>query len=189
MPRVKTGNKRRKILEAATELLYSGSYRDVGIDQIAKKAGVASGTIYLYFKSKDDILMAIYKGFMKEYNQTLWQKLEELATPQEKFRYLIHSDLFALQNQPERARIFLIEMRQSAACLAFIKDHLIQRYEDILEFIFKEQMTGEDRHLLAVLLSGMLENLHYDWILNGQQISMQLAEDALYSGLIKVLRI
>ncbi|MEJ2634683.1 MAG: TetR/AcrR family transcriptional regulator [Calditrichia bacterium] len=170
MPRIKTGNKRERILEAALTLFSQAGYQETSIDQIAAHAGIATGTIYLYFENKEDILKGILKRFLFAYDSELRASINETASAREKLEMIIGQDLQTILEAPHRARLFLFEMRQSAQCLTFLKERLISRYEYFLNAIFRETGGGSriDIHLTAVMLSGILENVLYDWVISRQ---------------------
>jgi AcrR family transcriptional regulator len=68
--------RRRKILDAAAELLRSWSFLDITMDRIADLAGVAKGTLYLYFRTKEALFLALYEGYLRAW----YAELETLAS-------------------------------------------------------------------------------------------------------------
>ncbi|WMJ89958.1 TetR/AcrR family transcriptional regulator [Anaerocolumna sp. MB42-C2] len=60
--------KRNEISIAAKELFTDYGYKSVSMDQIAQKANVAKGTLYLYFKDKEDLFLYLANGFIKEFD-------------------------------------------------------------------------------------------------------------------------
>src|SRR4051812_41829076 len=67
MPRRRTDDKRRRILQAAIKVFARKGYWAAKVSEIAKKAGVADGTIYLYFRNKEDILVSLFDEVMSEH--------------------------------------------------------------------------------------------------------------------------
>src|SRR5918996_1101725 len=63
---VSTVDKRDAILKAATEVFARRGYFQSQVADVARAAGVAAGTVYLYFRSKDDLLVSIFERTMKE---------------------------------------------------------------------------------------------------------------------------
>ncbi len=167
MPRIRTGDKENAILDAAIQLFSEQGFNQTNMDQISRRAGIAVGTVYLYFKTKEEILSAIFERFLSGYDRELQEALSSPSSPQEKMKRLIETDLETITAAPYRARLFLVELRQSAHCLMLIKERLIARYEEYLRRFYAAR-PGELKfslRLSAVLLSGMVENLLYDWVL------------------------
>ncbi len=54
-----------QIIDAAVEVIAENGYHQSQVSKIAKQAGVADGTIYLYFKNKEDILISLFKEKMR----------------------------------------------------------------------------------------------------------------------------
>src|SRR5262245_42488736 len=65
------GDKRARILTAAERIFARHGFFAARVSEIAKEAGVADGTIYLYFKSKDDLLISLFEHRMKQVNEAL----------------------------------------------------------------------------------------------------------------------
>ncbi len=179
MPRIKTGNKREKILDAAVELFSSAGYQKTSIEDIAGQAGIATGTVYLYFKNKEEILIGIFNRFISSYDRELSETLEKIDEPRETIATLVSSDLKIIWETPYRSRLFLFELRKSARCLTFIKEKLITRYESYLNFILEkfEISSHMDTRLLAVMLSGILENLLYNWTIEENEPDIAKVEE------------
>ncbi len=168
MPRVKTGNKREAIINAGVLLFSKNGFDRTSMDQIATRAGIAVGTVYLYFKTKDDILQGIFDRFITHHDRQLEQDLLSVKGARRKVELLVDSDLTTIMHAPDRARLFLFEMRRSSQCLGFIKEKLISRYEHYFSEILRSDSLNLPLgiHVTAVVLSGILENLLYDWVLH-----------------------
>ncbi len=69
MARPRTADKRKRILQAAVAVFARKGYFGARVSEIAKKAGVADGTIYLYFRNKEDILVSLFDDLMSEHVQ------------------------------------------------------------------------------------------------------------------------
>ena len=69
-------SRRRKILDAASELLRSWSFADITMDRIANLTGVSKGTLYLYFRSKEALFLALYEEQLSAW----YAELDRLAT-------------------------------------------------------------------------------------------------------------
>lgn len=105
-------DKYHRILEAAVEVFAEKGFSQSTISQIAKKAGVADGTIYLYFKNKDDILAQFFSYMSKLVFDEFKLAVNSADNAVEKFRNLIRQHLKAFQQDRNMAAVYLAETRQ-----------------------------------------------------------------------------
>src|SRR6187431_1963475 len=84
--RVAGGDKREAILRAATSVFAHNGYFNSKVADIAREAGVADGTVYLYFKSKEDILHSIFDRSVEKALGDARTQIEALSDPKEKLR-------------------------------------------------------------------------------------------------------
>src|SRR6185295_17662878 len=82
------GDKREAILRAATSVFAHNGYFNSKVADIAREAGVADGTVYLYFKSKEDILHSIFDRSVEEALDAARKRIEDLTDPREKLRQI-----------------------------------------------------------------------------------------------------
>src|SRR5580698_11410921 len=87
MPAVaqKPEDKRAKLLDAALELFETRGFDGVAVPEIARHAGVATGTLYLYFKDKAALVNALYRHWKSAYNAAVLAPLPESVSPRELF--------------------------------------------------------------------------------------------------------
>jgi TetR/AcrR family fatty acid metabolism transcriptional regulator len=113
------------------------------VSAIAKRAGVADGTIYLYFKSKDDVLRtAIDTTFARFYRQ-IEERFETLTGPREQLNYIAEVHLSSHQANRSMAILMQTEMRQSAKFIAeFSHHHLVKYIQVVREVIRRGQQEG-----------------------------------------------
>ena len=72
------------ILQAAEEVLTEKGYHDTSMDEIAARVGVAKGTVYLHFPSKEDLVFALFERDLAAFLQTVEQVVSSTATPRAK---------------------------------------------------------------------------------------------------------
>src|SRR5262245_36278222 len=89
--RIRNG-KHEAILRAAAKVFAQSGYFNAKVSDVARSAGVADGTVYLYFKNKDDLLTSIFAWAMGEFINRAKSEVAELEDPLEKLRRFAHVD-------------------------------------------------------------------------------------------------
>src|SRR5436190_12719396 len=107
-------DKRARILEAAVRVFADRGFFNATVAEIARAAGVADGTIYLYFKGKDDLLLRLFDEKMAELHQSARAALDEEQGAPARLRRFIQHHLQAVEKNPELAAVLIVELRQSA---------------------------------------------------------------------------
>lgn len=137
------GDKYQKILDAAVEVIAEHGYFNSPISAIAKRAGVADGTIYLYFKSKDEVLRTAIDTTFARFYQQVEEKFETLNGPREQLEYIAEVHLASHQVNRSMAVLMQTEMRQSAKFIAeFSHHHLVKYIQIVREVIRRGQQEG-----------------------------------------------
>jgi len=171
------GDKRERILAAAERVFARRGFFASRVSEIAKDAGVADGTIYLYFKSKDDLLISLFENRMKQVNETLRAAIATESTALAQLRAFIKTYLQLIHDEPAAAEVITIELRQSNK---FMKEYENAEFADFLRMlggvIAKGQEAGEfddgvPPHIAARMIFGMLDELALAWVLAKQPIN------------------
>ena len=169
------GDKRERILAAAERIFARHGFFAARVSEIAKEAGVADGTIYLYFKSKDDVLISLFEHRMKQVNAELRLAIAG-RPPLEQLHAFIHAYLQLVADEPAAVEVLTIELRQSSK---FMKEYDNPEFADFLRMlggiIAEGQARGElDRaipsHVAARMIFGMLDELALAWVLARQPL-------------------
>lgn len=166
-------DKRERILAAAETVFAKHGFFAARVAEIAKEAGVADGTIYLYFKSKDDLLISWFETRMKQVNEVL---RAEIATqpPRDQLRAFIKRYLQLVHDEPVAAEVLTIELRQSSK---FMKEYENPQFADFLRMLGGIIAAGQERgeldasipsHVAARMIFGMLDELALAWVLAKQ---------------------
>lgn len=161
--------KYHKILQSAGAVFSELGFYKATISQIATKAGVADGTLYLYFKNKDDILYQYISFKTEQVFKKMHAAVEDGRTAEEKLRYLIHCHLQEFQNDKHMAIIFQSEVRYLRDIQSQIKD-ISKMYLDLLsEIIEQGQIEGSMRQDLFVglvkrFILGAVEGVISTWV-------------------------
>jgi TetR/AcrR family fatty acid metabolism transcriptional regulator len=170
-----SGDKRERILTAAERIFARHGFFAARVSEIAKEAGVADGTIYLYFKSKDDLLISLFESRMKQVNGLLRTAVAG-RPPAEQLRTLIRAYLRMVSDEPAAVEVLTIELRQSSK---FMKEYENPQFADFLRMlggiIAAGQAAGEfdaavPSHIAARMIFGILDELALAWVLTRQPI-------------------
>src|SRR5436305_10207394 len=109
-----TSDKRTRIMDAAIKVFAERGFHTATVAEIAKAAGVADGTIYLYFKSKDDLLLRVFDEKMTELLAEARAGLESEPSAPQKLHRFIQLHLSLVERNPELAQVLIVDLRQSA---------------------------------------------------------------------------
>lgn len=164
-------DKRRRIIDAAVEVFAEKGFFGARVSEIANAAGVADGTIYLYFKSKDDILISLFEEKMAEILARFVAMLEELDDPEEKMRRYIVEHLRLVAEQPKLMQVLTVELRQSARFMKEYSPQAFAKYLSLVGGILEEgQRKGIfrkdlDPGVFRRALFGAIDELAREWVL------------------------
>ena len=172
-------DKRAAILNAATGVFAEKGFFNSKVADIAKAAGVADGTVYLYFKNKDDVLHSIFDRAMEEFIGEGRRELELLSKPEDKLRRIAELHLERLGADREMAIVFQVELRGSIKFMQEFSAAGFSEYLDIIRKTIEEgQKDGVFRTDLkpvvcAKIFYGALDEMVTNWIISNK--SYQLA--------------
>lgn len=180
----RAGDKRERILDAAERVFAQHGFFAARVAEIAKEAGVADGTIYLYFKSKDDLLISLFESRMERFNAMMAEAVVVAARPTDKLLALIRTYLTLVHEQPHVAEVLTIELRQSSK---FMKEASNPRFGALLRMIAgviaEGQAAGEldsaiPAPVAARMIFGILDELALAWLLQrGEKFDIVRAAD------------
>jgi TetR/AcrR family fatty acid metabolism transcriptional regulator len=171
MARRRQDDKRQRILQAAVKVFARKGYFGAKVSEIATKAGVADGTIYLYFRNKEDILVSLFDEVMAEHIQAARAELAEVSGAAEKLRVVAERHLRLLGENRDLAVVFQVELRQSTKFMErFTASWLQDYFSTLTEAIEAGQASGELRRDLPVKVVvkaffGALDEMVTSWIL------------------------
>jgi TetR/AcrR family fatty acid metabolism transcriptional regulator len=135
--------KYQRILDAAVEVIAERGYFKSPVSEIAKRAGVADGTVYLYFKSKDDLLRTAIDRRFDRFYQQITDAFVTIEGPREQLEYIALVHLESYQVNRSMAVLLQTEMRQSAKFIAeFSHRHLARYIQMVREIVRRGQEEG-----------------------------------------------
>lgn len=165
-------DKREAILRAAIKVFANRGYFSSKVADIAGEAGIADGTVYLYFRSKDDILHSIFDRAMTEFIDEGRRQLAEIEDPVERIRRIAQLHLEKLGADRNMAIVFQVELRGSTKFMEQFSAAGFGEYLDIIrKTIADGQAAGVFRTDLkpvvgAKILYGALDEMVTNWILS-----------------------
>ena len=181
-------SKRRRILDAAVEIFSRYGFYNSKVSQVAKAAGVADGTIYLYFKNKEAILIQVFEDTMEELSSKQRMALDGLETATDKLRTFVRVHFEMVGRNPELAEVLTVELRQSGKFMRDADMRAFGRYLGIAARIVAEgQAAGEFSpdlrpRRVARMLFGAIDELSLEWAMSARR---KLVEEA-YSQTVRV---
>ena len=141
--RADKADKRDAILRAAIETFAARGFFNAQVADVARAAGVAAGTVYLYFRGKDDLLISIFERTMKEAIAEGRESVDSKATPLERLREIARLHLGRLGRDRDLAIVFQVELRQSTKFMErFSATHLREYLGIIRDVIAEGQAQG-----------------------------------------------
>ena len=167
-----TSDKYQRILDAAIEVIAEHGFFHSRVSEIADRAGVADGTIYLYFKNKDELLMAAIDSAFHRFIQRARAALNDISDPRQKLRRMAYLHLEALGSNRDLAIVFQTELRHSAKFLGQFSHKLLVEYFDLIKKVLREgQEGGVFRSELSVTVAahcffGAVDEIVTTWILS-----------------------
>ena len=181
----KREDKRARILESAVKVFAEKGFFGATVAEVARAAGVADGTIYLYFKSKDELLLTLFDEKMGELARLASEAIAGAKTADARLRRLILLHLKVVEDNPQLASVLILELRQSST---FLKDYDKSRLSNYLDLIGKVVKDGQaarefrgdvSPQTVRRALFGALDELALGWLLAGRRFPLSRAAGEL----------
>src|SRR5919106_4490947 len=176
-------DKRDSILKAATQVFARRGYFNAQVADVARAAGVAAGTVYLYFRSKDDLLVSIFERTMKDTLAEGRAAITGIDDPAERLRRIARLHLDRMGRDRDLAVVFQVELRQSTKFMERFSSTYLRDYLGIIrDTIADGQATGVFRStfnptIAAKALFGALDEMATNWILTRRRYSLAAQAD------------
>jgi len=176
--RATVGDKREAILRAAINVFAHNGYFNAKVADIAREAGVADGTVYLYFKSKEEILHSIFDRSVDTALALAKEQLATISDPREKLRQLAALHLEGLGSDRDLAVVFQVELRGSTKFMEEFSAAGFAEYLGLIRATFEEgQSLGLFRpdlnaKVVAKIFFGALDEMATNWILSKRRYKL-----------------
>ena len=164
--------KYKQIIDAAVIAIAENGYHQAQVSKIAKQAGVADGTIYLYFKNKEDILISVFREKMGVFVDNLQDIIKNGSSSSEKLAQMIENHFKVLSDDRHLATVTQLELRQSNKEIRLKINTILKEYLKLLDEILIEGMlSGEfnqtmDIRLARQMVFGTIDEITTTWVMN-----------------------
>ena len=178
------GPKRDAILRAAIDVFAERGFFNAQVADVARAAGVAAGTVYLYFRSKDDLLVSIFERSMRDGLAEGRAAVADLHDPRERLLRLARGHLARLGRDRNLAIVFQVELRQSTKFMERFSATLLRDYLGPHPRSHRRRPARgrcsaptSRRPSLAKMLFGALDEMATNWILSRRRYSLEADAD------------
>jgi TetR/AcrR family fatty acid metabolism transcriptional regulator len=164
-------DKRDRILKAAVKVFARNGFHATRVSEVAKAAGVADGTIYLYFKSKDELLVSLFEDRVSKLLAFMEGSLPKLPSAPERLRAVIDMQLGLLEGERDLAEVVTVIIRQSTRLMKeFAAPKFLAYLDAIARIVHDGQAAGDFRtdvspHIAARAVFGALDGITLTWAL------------------------
>lgn len=186
----KTKPKYRQIIDAAVVVIAENGYHQAQVSKIAKQAGVADGTIYLYFKNKEDILISLFQDKMGYFVEKIEEKIAGKEKAAEKLLMMVESHFRMLSEDRHLAIVTQLELRQSNKDLRHKINEVLKGYLTLVERILADgRESGEfpadlDIRLARQMIFGTMDETVTTWVMNEQKYDLTALAEPVHKLLI-----
>ena len=183
--------RRRAILDSAIQTFAEHGFFASRTRDIAAGAGVAEGTIYLYFESKDDLLLTAFRDMVREFSDSVRDLLEPVLPFQERLTRFIERQFRGIEEEPALATVMLMETRQSSKFYGQPVRDVLRAYATAVDALLRSGIEqGEVRADLDVplarrILVGTLEEVELDWLLGDRARPLSPAAPQVAAALFR----
>ena len=187
----KNNDKYNRILEAAVKVFAKHGFFQATISQIAKEAGVADGTIYLYFKNKEDIFHQFFSYKTKEVFNGFREEVDNAKSADEKLKNLIKRQLNEFQRDRNMAIVYQAGTRHNYRLAEDKIKTMTKMYLDMVgEIIEQGQIEGKIRKdlylsLVKRFIMGSVDEVINTWVLSGGKYDLESMADPLVDLLLR----
>lgn len=182
--------KYRQIIDAAVIVIAENGYHQAQVSKIAKQAGVADGTIYLYFKNKEDILISLFQEKMGNFVEMAEEKIVGTESAAEKLRMIVESHFQILSEDRHLAIVTQLELRQSNIDLRHKINEVLKGYLALIEqILLNGKESGEfsstlDIRLARQMIFGTMDETATTWVMNDQKYDITALADPVHKMLL-----
>lgn len=184
--------RRAEILEAAEEIFSLNGYHKADMNEIAKKANIAKGTVYLYFPSKKELFISTIKDGLETLSQKISKDVENINNSVDRIKKAISTHMLYLKDHQALYRILLQpDLEFMDDVFKTMKDYKLSKLpriaEAIKQGIKEKQIRDVDEKSLSYMILGMIDLTLYQWLSNPEEEPIEkkidLLIDVLFNGI------
>jgi TetR/AcrR family transcriptional regulator, fatty acid metabolism regulator protein len=178
-------DKPQQIIEAAVRVFARKGYYNSRVSDVAREAGIAAGTIYLYFRTKDDILVTLFRDKMAEFVGALRKAIAGEPDAASKVRRLVSLHFSMLEENPDLAEVVQVELRQGQKFFRGASSQEIGAYFALIGSVLEEGVAQRRfRSDLPVkvatkMLFGAMDQMATSWVLGKRGYQLVDTADAV----------
>jgi TetR/AcrR family fatty acid metabolism transcriptional regulator len=178
-------DKRDLLIRAAIDTFAARGFFNAQVADVARAAGVAAGTVYLYFRSKDDLLISIFERTMTTAIAEGRQSIAGMSDPVDRLREVARLHLDRLGRDRALAVVFQVELRQSTKFMERFSATQLRDYLGIIRDVIADGQAQQvfrpelNPTLAAKLFFGALDEMATNWILSRRRYSLAGQADAI----------
>ncbi|MDO3681116.1 TetR/AcrR family transcriptional regulator [Paenibacillus ehimensis] len=182
------------ILDAALKVIAENGYHNAQVSRIAKEAGVADGTIYLYFKNKEDILISLFQKKLGDLVAQFHSSINETDSADEALRKICEIHYTMLEQNVDLAFVTQIELRQSSLELRKEIGLVVKTYIELIEKVLRQGIeegifrANLDVKLTRLLVFGSMDEVVTSWLIAGRKYSLAAQVDKTVEFFIQGLK-
>src|SRR5690625_62800 len=184
--------KYKQIIDAAVKVIAENGYHGSQVSKIAKQAGVADGTIYLYFKNKDDILVSVFQEKMGQFIEKISERINTEKRADDKLFKLIELHFLQLEKDRDLAVVTQLELRQSNIELRTQINQVLKSYLTVLDGVIEEGIGDQifqqnlNVRLVRQMIFGTIDEIVTNWVMQDHKYSLVEQASDVHSLIIKV---
>ena len=181
----KSNGKYEAILRSAIQVFARNGFFNSKVADVAREAGVADGTVYLYFKNKDDILVSIFDHVTDQALTRGRARLAKIDDPLKKLHRIVEGHLELFAGDRDLAAVFQAELRSSTKFMEQFSATRVTEYLELIRGVIEDgQKRGVFRRdlnstLVAKLLFGELDEMVTNWVLSKKRYDLVSMADSV----------
>jgi len=176
-------DKPQQIIDAAIRVFARNGYYISRVSDIAREAGIAAGTIYLYFKTKDEILVTLFREKMAGWVARVRGEIAGEADAVARLRKLVALHFAVLEQNPDLAEVVQVELRQGHKFFRGASAHEVSAYFELIASVLEEGVAGGYFHadlpvkVATKMLFGAMDQMATSWVLGKRAYRLTEAAD------------
>lgn len=182
--------RKETIIQVAQKLFAKFGLNKTTVDEIAKFAHIGKGTIYHYFKSKEDIFTEVIKKENRVLKEKLWEAIQKETSPQEKLRAFVTTRTRYLKELINYYSILKDDYLEHYSFVETQRERYFQNEINMVKSILDEGVNKrifeiEDTRLTALTIVFALKGLEYPWTLENGSLDSERSVDLMLNILLK----